>query len=244
MSSRPIRKVKTSTVKARSRNKKIAIAAVISIIIILVAVVAILSQSTPETGDPATSASPSVSPTATGSSSPTSTATPLTSPEGQYSENGTRVLLETSMGNIIIQLRDDKPITTTNFVNLVNQGFYDETIFHRVMEGFMIQGGYNSTTNASNIEDEIGNDNHNYNGTIAMANKAGEADSASSQFFINVANNNNLYSSFDSTYTVFGKVIDGMDVVMAISHVAVEQTNLSNAQPVENVTLISATILS
>ena len=143
------------------------------------------------------------------------------------------------MGNIIIQMRNDKPITTQNFVNLVKEGFYDGTIFHRVIAGFMIQGGENQTINVPTIADEIGNDNVNYNGTIAMAN-TGQPNSASSQFFINVADNNNLYPTFDTSYTVFGQVIQGMNVVMAISQVPV---NSSTDQPLKNVTLIKAEIL-
>lgn len=101
MSSRSNRKVKRSAAKTRSRNNKIAIVAVVAIIVVLAAVLVVLSQNDPDVVTP-TSVSPS--PTA---------APPFTSPVGQYSENGTQVLLETSMGNIIIQLRDDKPITTT-----------------------------------------------------------------------------------------------------------------------------------
>jgi cyclophilin family peptidyl-prolyl cis-trans isomerase len=188
------------------------------------------------------SSSPSPSPSSTASPSPTPSATPLTSPAGEYSANGTKVLLETSMGDIIIQLRDDKPLTTQNFINLVNQGFYDATIFHRVIAGFMIQGGQNQTVNVPSIPDEIGNDNHNYNGTIAMA-KTSQPNSATSEFFINVADNNS--TSFDSTYTVFGQVISGMDVVMNISQVPVTTNSQTgeNSQPVQPVTLIHAEVL-
>jgi len=167
------------------------------------------------------------------------TGDPLTSPPDEYSTNGTRVLLITSVGNITIQMRDDKGITTQNFVKLVKQGFYDGTIFHRVIAGFMIQGGENQSINVPSIPDEIGNNNTNYNGTIAMAN-TGQPNTASSQFFINVADNQNLYSSFDTSYTVFGQVIQGMNVVMAISNMHV---NPSNDQPLKNVTLIKAEIL-
>jgi len=169
-------------------------------------------------------------------------ATPLASPAGEYSANGTRVLLTTSMGNITVQLRDDKPITSANFINLTERGIYDNTIFHRVVAGFMIQGGQNETVNVPSIIDEIGSDNHNYNGTIAMA-KTNQPNSATSQFFINVANNNS--TSFDGTYTVFGQVISGMDVVMKISQVPVT-TNLQTgekSQPVQPVTLINAEVL-
>ena len=72
--------------------------------------------------------------------------TPLTSPAGEYSASGTKVLFITSMGDIVIQMRDDKPITTTNFVNLVNEGYYNDTTFMRVIAGFMIQGGEGKTS--------------------------------------------------------------------------------------------------
>jgi peptidylprolyl isomerase len=186
------------------------------------------------------SPSPSINPSA----SPYPTATPLTSPAGEYSANGTQVLLITSMGNIIVQLRDDKPITSANFIKLTELGIYDNTIFHRVIAGFMIQGGDPTGTgygdaSIATIPNEIGNDNVNYNGTIAMAN-TGQPNSASSPFFINVADNSHLYTSFDTMYTVFGQVIQGMDVVMAISHVPVDS---SNNRPLQNVTLIKAEVL-
>src|SRR5690554_1349712 len=82
----------------------------------------------------------------------------------QPTETETKVLLQTSMGDIIIQLRDDKPITTNNFKNLVQQGVYDGTIFHRVIADFMIQGGQNPNVTVTPISDEIGNYNHNYRG--------------------------------------------------------------------------------
>jgi peptidylprolyl isomerase len=147
------------------------------------------------------------------------------------------------MGDIIIQLRDDKPITAGNFRSLTSQGLYDGTIFHRVMAGFMIQGGAIQSITVPNISDEIGNDNHNYNGTITMAN-TGAANSANSQFFINVADNNNLYPAFDTSYTVFGKVIGGMDVVMKISQVPVTTTDPNAPRPLQDVTLIRAIVLS
>jgi peptidylprolyl isomerase len=175
----------------------------------------------------------------------TPTATPTTSPTSSASEyaNATEVLLHTSMGDITIALRNDKPITSGNFINLVKEGIYNNTIFHRVIAGFMIQGGDPTGTGYGDpsiptIPDEIGNDNINFNGTIAMAN-TGQPNSASSQFFINVANNNNLYPSFDTSYTVFGKVVSGMNVVMAVSHVATD----SNDRPLSNVTLIGASVL-
>jgi peptidylprolyl isomerase len=154
-----------------------------------------------------------------------------------------KVLLQTSMGNITIQLRDDKPITTSNFKNLVQQGFYDGTIFHRIIADFMIQGGENADVTVATIPDEIGNDNHNYKGTIAMA-KTSQPNSATSQFFINVANNNEIVyqdgTKFDETYTVFGTVISGMDVADAISKVTTDSDN----KPLTDVTIIHAEIIS
>ncbi len=175
---------------------------------------------------------------------PTQTAPPTTT----TTANGTVVRLETSMGNITIQLRGDKPITTQNFVNLVKQGFYDGTFFQRVIVGFMIQGGQNQSVSVPTISDEIGSDNHNYNGTIAMA-KTLQPNSATSEFFINVADNTQLTHSdeisFDGTYTVFGQVISGMDVVIAISKVPVTvNADGENSQPVSPVTIIKAEVLS
>ena len=154
-----------------------------------------------------------------------------------------KVLLQTSRGNITVQLRDDKPITSGNFKMLVQEGIYDDTIFHRVIAGFMIQGGDPTGTGQGDpsigtIPDEIGSNNTNVRGTIAMAN-TGQPNSASSQFFINVIDNNNRYAEFDSSYTVFGYVINGMDVADAISNVATD----TNDRPLTNVTIIKAEIL-
>jgi len=180
----------------------------------------------------------------TNDNNPTATPTPTAVPSPTAATNETRVLLQTSMGDITLQLREDKPITTANFLKLIVQGKYNNTIFHRVMEGFMIQGGDPTGTgygdsSIPSIPDEIGTNNHNYNGTIAMAN-TGQPNSASSQFFINVMDNNTRYESFDTDYTVFGNVVSGMDVVMAISQVATD----SNDKPVETVTLIGASIIA
>jgi peptidylprolyl isomerase len=159
------------------------------------------------------------------------------------SPSGNKVLLQTTMGNITIQLRDDRPITTSNFKNLVQKGVYDGTTFHRVIADFMIQGGMNTSTSVATIPDEIGNDNHNIIGTVAMA-KTSQPNSATSQFFINVADNSKIVypdgTTFDGTYTVFGTVTSGMDVVNAISQVATD----SNDKPLTDVTLIKAEIIS
>ena len=156
--------------------------------------------------------------------------------------NPGKVLLQTSMGDIMIQLRNDMPITTANFRNLVQQGIYDGTIFHRVIDNFMIQGGDPTGTGFGDpsiptIEDEFSsNSTHNRvdRGTIAMAN-TGAPDSGSSQFFISVVYNGHL----DNKHPVFGDVIEGMDVVDAISKVARDASD----KPLEDVIIIKAEIL-
>ena len=152
--------------------------------------------------------------------------------------NGVKVLLHTNMGDITIQLRNDMPITTGNFRNLVQKGTFNGTIFHRVIPGFMIQGGDPTGTgygdpSIPDIKDEFTRTNRNDRGTISMANAG--PNTGSSQFFINQANNNFL----DSKHPAFGKVISGMEVVDAIAKV---KTN-SNDKPLTNVTIISASIV-
>jgi peptidylprolyl isomerase len=151
---------------------------------------------------------------------------------------GVKVLFHTSMGDITIQLRKDMPITTGNFKNLVQKGTYNGTIFHRVINGFMIQGGDSTGTgygdpSIPDIKDEFTSKNRNERGTIAMANAG--PNTGSSQFFINLVNNNFL----DSKHPQFGKVISGMDAVDSIAKVATD----SRDKPIKNVTIISATIL-
>ena len=154
--------------------------------------------------------------------------------------SGGKVLLHTSMGDITIQLRDDRPITTTNFKNLVHNGIYDGTIFHRVIYGFVIQGGDPTGTgygdpSIPDIQDELDGVNENLRGTVAMAN-TGEPNSGSSQFFINLVDNHDL----DTKHSVFGTVISGMNVVDAISNVATD----ANDRPLIDVRIISAEIIS
>jgi peptidylprolyl isomerase len=149
-----------------------------------------------------------------------------------------KVLLHTSMGDITIVLRQDMPITTGNFKNLVQKGIYNGTIFHRVIPGFMIQGGDPTGTgygdpSIPDIKDEFTRTNHNDRGTIAMANAG--PNTGSSQFFINQANNNFL----DSKHPAFGKVITGIDVVDKIAKVPTGQ----NDKPRANITIISASIV-
>jgi len=149
-----------------------------------------------------------------------------------------RVLLRTNIGDIIIELYNDMPITTGNFKNLIQQGVYDGTIFHRVIKGFMIQGGDPTGTGYGDpsipaIPDEFTDHNRNDRGTIAMANAG--PNTGSSQFFINLVNNNHL----DSQHPVFGKVVQGMDVVDRIAEVETDE----NDRPLQEVRIIKAELI-
>jgi len=148
-----------------------------------------------------------------------------------------KVILKTSKGDITIELYDDMPITTSNFKNLVSRDIYDGTIFHRVIDGFMIQGGDPTGTGMGDpsipaIQDEFTDHNRNDRGTIAMANAG--PNTGSSQFFINLVNNNRL----DSLHPVFGRVIAGMEVVDAIG-----RTPTSNEKPLETVMIFKAELV-
>jgi peptidylprolyl isomerase/peptidyl-prolyl cis-trans isomerase B (cyclophilin B) len=155
-----------------------------------------------------------------GCATPTSTAPAPAKPKGNP-----EVVLETSKGNITLELMPKAaPISVANFLNYVKTGAYDGTIFHRVIPGFMIQGGgfdanmQKRPTNAP-IRNEANNGLKNMRGTIAMA-RTGDPQSATSQFFINTADNDALNfwgeTSAGWGYAVFGKVVSGMDVVDAI----------------------------
>ncbi|MFW5705308.1 MAG: peptidylprolyl isomerase, partial [Nanoarchaeota archaeon] len=165
------------------------------------------------------------------------------------------VLFETTKGDIKIELFEDKmPITAGNFRKLVEEGFYDGTKFHRVIDGFMVQGGDPLSKNDSlinrwgmggseNIQDEFVKDPKltNIKGTIAMAN-TGRPNSGSSQFFINVANNTNLdfdKAPLSSKHPVFGKVIEGMDIVIEISKVV----TVGSDRPAEHIIIEKASII-
>ena len=128
-----------------------------------------------------------------------------------------RVLLKTSMGNITIQLYDNMPQTAGNFQKLVEKGFYNGVIFHRVIDGFMIQGGDPTGTGSGGpgytIDDEFAESNRNFRGTISMANSG--PNTGGSQFFINLVDNNYL----DKAHPVFGKVVEGMEVIDTIAKV-------------------------
>ena len=162
-----------------------------------------------------------------------------------------KILLKTSKGDITLELYPAKaPITVKNFLTYVNDKFYDGTIFHRVIPGFMIQGGgltadMSEKANRPTIKNEAGNGLKNDRGTIAMA-RLPEPDTASSQFFINLVNNN-LNHKDDSVegfgYCVFGKVISGMNVVDAIAQVPTGNKRGHANVPIEPVTVLSATVV-
>ncbi|AEF47775.1 Peptidylprolyl isomerase [Serratia sp. AS12] len=162
-----------------------------------------------------------------------------------FAAGETHVMLTTSAGNIELALDSQKaPVSTKNFVDYVNSGYYNNTVFHRVIPGFMVQGGgftadmQQKTTNAP-IKNEADNGLRNLRGTISMARTA-DKDSATSQFFLNVADNAFLdHGQRDFGYAVFGKVVKGMDVVDKIS-----QAPTGNVGPYQNVPSKPIVILS
>jgi peptidyl-prolyl cis-trans isomerase B (cyclophilin B) len=165
---------------------------------------------------------------------------------GMKAENGdkTRVVLETSKGRIVLELEPERaPVTVENFLSYVDEGFYDGTIFHRVMPGFMNQGGgftpdLRLKPTRGTIQNEADNGLRNEIGTVAMARKP-DPHSATAQFFINTAANDFLnHTSKDPRgwgYAVFGKVVEGMETVMAISRVPTTRKGGMADVPIEPV---------
>jgi peptidyl-prolyl cis-trans isomerase A (cyclophilin A) len=160
------------------------------------------------------------------------------------------VKLETSMGNIVIELNEQAaPVTVKNFLRYVEAGFYDGLIFHRVIPGFMIQGGgFTKQMVKKETRDPIINEARNglsnKQGTIAMA-RSSNPDSATAQFFINHRDNDflNYVDDKSAGYAVFGKVTEGMDVVDAIASVETTTKNGMDDVPVEPVTIQSAKVV-
>lgn len=161
-----------------------------------------------------------------------------------------KVVIKTSMGDITLELYMDKaPVTVKNFLGYVDDKFYDGTIFHRVIKGFMIQGGghtadmHKKPTKGA-IENEADNGLSNKRGTIAMA-RMPDPHSATAQFFINHADNVNLDFSAKTDqgygYCVFGKVVAGMDVVDAIANVKIMTKRGMQNVPRETIEIISVT---
>ncbi|MDQ1362164.1 MAG: peptidyl-prolyl cis-trans isomerase [Pseudomonadota bacterium] len=163
----------------------------------------------------------------------------------------TRIRLETSHGNIVIELDAAKaPVTCENFVDYVKDGFYDLTIFHRVIPGFMIQGGgfmsdMMQKPTRANIKNEANNGLGNKRGSIAMA-RTPDPHSASAQFFINLKDNTFLNHSSPTPqgwgYAVFGMVTEGMDVVDSIAAVRTGNRSGHADVPVEPVVINKASV--
>ncbi|NLS11432.1 peptidylprolyl isomerase [Vibrio sp. SM6] len=161
------------------------------------------------------------------------------------------ITLHTNHGDIKIQLNHDlAPETSANFLQYCRDGFYDNTLFHRVIDGFMIQGGgmesgLREKSTRAPIKNEANNGLSNKKGTIAMA-RTMDPHSASSQFFINV--NNNTFLDFRSEsrdgwgYCVFGEVVDGMDIVDKIKGVSTGSYGMHQDVPLEDVVITSTTI--
>ncbi|MGE6392929.1 MULTISPECIES: peptidylprolyl isomerase [Psychrobacter] len=163
------------------------------------------------------------------------------------------VELDTNMGAIVIELNEEKaPKTVENFLNYVKSGQYDGTIFHRIIDGFMIQGGgmdaeMNEKPTNAPIENEADNGLKNDKGTIAMA-RTQDPHSATSQFFINVKDNDFLNHTGKNMqgwgYTVFGKVTSGMDVIEKMKGVPTGRFGMHADVPKEPVVINSATIIT
>ncbi len=171
----------------------------------------------------------------------------------QADAKGTKkVKLETSMGNIIIALNEEKaPVSTANFLAYVNDGFYDGLIFHRVMNDFMIQGGgfteqMQQKSGRAPIKNEANNGLRNNRYTLAMA-RTNDPHSASSQFFINTKDNDFLNFTSPTAsgwgYAVFGEVIEGKEVVDKIEKVRTTSKGPHGDVPVDNVVIIKASVI-
>jgi peptidyl-prolyl cis-trans isomerase B (cyclophilin B) len=172
------------------------------------------------------------------------TGCPLAEDAKKEATSKVSVMMETSEGNIRIELWPDKaPITVKNFLQYADEGFYSGTIFHRVIDGFMIQGGgftpdMQQKPTHPPIKNEATADLRNERGTIAMA-RTGVVDSATAQFFINVQDNPNLNHRDETArgfgYAVFGKVVEGMDVVDKIKKVPTNTVGMNQNVPVKPV---------
>ena len=164
----------------------------------------------------------------------------------------TQITIKTSVGDIQLELNDEKaPITVKNFKAIVQSGYYEGTIFHRVINGFMIQGGgltadmNNKSSGTNPIQNEANNGLPNDRGTIAMA-RTMDPHSATSQFFINHKDNGFLNHTGETSqgwgYAVFGKVIEGMDIIDQIADVATGSSGAYQDVPQEVITIDSVVI--
>ncbi|MBN2588753.1 MAG: peptidylprolyl isomerase [Sedimentisphaerales bacterium] len=159
-----------------------------------------------------------------------------------------KVKLQTTMGDIVIEMQSQAaPDTVKNFIQYVESGFYDGIIFHRVIKGFMIQtGGFNAQMQQKQPNPPIKNEFKisNTRGTVAMAKLGGNPDSATCQFFISVADNSRNLDNQNGGFTVFGKVVEGMDVVDEIAAVQTTVRNGMRDVPAEMITITSASVVS
>jgi len=153
------------------------------------------------------------------------------------------ITIVTTHGDIVAELfKESAPLSCENFLQYAADGFFADTVFHRVIPNFMIQGGgmladLNRKSTRAAIKNEAENGEKNKRGTLAMA-RTGEVDSATSQFFINLKDNSFLdHSDRDFGYAVFGKVVDGMDVVDSIASVATGNQSGHQDVPLEAVTI-------
>ncbi len=197
----------------------------------------------PKPTEPATTKTPPATSTAPAATTP---AAPTEQAKLQYAE------FKTSAGTFVLELNYEKaPISTVNFMKYVDKGFYDGTVFHRVIPDFMIQGGgfdasgAQKTTDAP-IQNEHSNGLKNVRGSISMA-RTNDPNSGTSQFFINVANNDGTLKynlDMGPGYAVFGKVVSGMEVVDAIKNAPTIKDGRENSRPEKPVIVEKATRLN
>jgi peptidyl-prolyl cis-trans isomerase B (cyclophilin B) len=174
------------------------------------------------------------------------------STEKTMSDTQTKVKLTTNLGEIVIQLNTEKaPLSSANFLTYVNEGFYNGTIFHRVIPDFMAQGGgfdtsFNQKTVHAPIKNEANNGLVNSRGTLAMA-RTNDPNSATAQFFINYKDNSFLNHSSQTSsgwgYAVFGEVIEGMDIVDAMAKEATGNRNGHQDVPKSDIIIEKAEVI-
>jgi cyclophilin family peptidyl-prolyl cis-trans isomerase len=171
--------------------------------------------------------------------------------DGSNVEKGKMITLETTKGNIVIEVSETAaPVSSANFLRYVKEGFFDGVIFHRVIPGFMLQaGGFTPDMQQKAVHEPIVNEGRNGlkndRGTLAMA-RTNDPNSATSQFFINLVNNDflNYAGPQKPGYAVFGKVVEGMDVVDAIAQVKTANKGMHQNVPVDPVIIKSAKVVS
>lgn len=161
------------------------------------------------------------------------------------------ITLHTTAGDITLQLNEEKaPITAANFMKYVEDGFFDGTIFHRVIDGFMIQGGgftedMTQKTSGETIKNEASNGLSNRKGTVAMA-RTSDPHSATAQFFINVGDNTFLDFKSETSqgwgYCVFGEVVEGLDIVEKIKGVSTGNRGMHQDVPLEAIVITSVSV--